>query len=216
MLHVYHRTDCFIEAKGKEDVQEQFNIPYQIICECGKKGDCQHPHSHFLGEFKGQGNHYGRVLGPMFTEQKAFLCKKLKGASTGTVMEKIKQIKHFLNTACYIQTLKGWHKKTHQENPHVFQTLEDNRRFLATFYSEWMWAQVEYMRYIAAKIEAKEALLKHVEFTEDEEEAIRRQIEELDQKLQELEKVWGEEHHYSDEEMEEDLNGFLDQCKPKQ
>lgn len=215
MLHVYHRTDCYNEGQSKENVQEQFTIPHKLICECGTTRDTAHAHAHFLGEFRSQSTHYGRTLGPVFKEPKAFQCKKLKGSSTGTIKEKIRQVKHFLNVACYIQTLRGWHKKTHQENPRVFSTLEDNRKFLAKFYGEWMWAQVDYMRYLMKKIEDKERLLEHGNLTEEQRLDISRQIEEIDGKLQDLEKTWGEEHHYEDDEMEKDLDDFLKLCKEK-
>jgi hypothetical protein len=215
MLHVYHRTDCYSEGKNKENVQEHFIIPHKVICECGTTRDTSHPHAHFVGEFQGQSTHYGRTLGQVFTEPKAFQCKKLKGVSTGTIKEKIRQIKHFLNVACYIQTERGWHKKTLQENPHVFPTLEDNRKFLAKLYGEWMWAQVDYMRYLMKKIEDKERLLEHGNITEEQRLDISRQIEDIDEKLQDLEKTWGEEHHHGDDEMEEDLDKFIKLCKEK-
>lgn len=213
LKHVFHRDDCYTALGSREAVKNEFDIPHNLVCTCGATKDCSNRHRHFMGIFKKKGSHYGRTLNAMFTEKKAFVVKGLKGSSKGAIADRIEQVKHFFHCACYIQTLRGWHKKIEQENEYVFETLEDNKKFLAEFYSEWMWAQVTYMRHLFKKIEGIERVLEHADLSDEVRCKMERQVESLDDKIKALEKVWGEEHHYTDEELSADLNRFLDECK---
>jgi len=214
LLHVFHRTDCFVEGKSTETVQSKFTTKESLACTCGVvAGECPHPHRHFLGSFNGQGTHYSRAMEGIFTEPKAFMARQLHGKTEGTVTERITRIKHFIHTACYIQTKRGWHKKLGHENPNTFETLEDNKRFLAEMYGDWMWAQVSYMRDLMKKMERLENKKIFGTPTKEQEEKINRKIEDMDQRLQDLEARWGEEHHYKDEEIEADLALFIAECK---
>jgi hypothetical protein len=211
LLHVYYRTDCFAENKSAEDVEKNFEIEHDLHCSCGVGKECDHPHTHMLAYWKGVNEtHKYKVLGPCFTENLAYQTKAIGSAET--LEKKIAMIKHFIHTACYIQTLRGWHKKTSQKNPHVFNNLEENKRFLRDMYKEWMWAQVSYMRYLDKEMDK---LHRKIEFAMEEDRITRlkEKLFNMDEKMQDLEKIWGEEHHYTDEEMEKDLDDFINECK---
>ena len=211
MYHLYYRVDCFKPEQNAEGVESHFDVAYNIACSCGVTNDCQHPHTHLLGTWKGVNEvNKHRSLHQYFSEDRAYSCKSI--GPYKTLEDKISSIKHFIHTACYIQTKRGWHKKTAQRNPHVFGDLEENKKFLVSMYKDWMWAQVSYMRYIMKKMDN---LSRMIEFCADQEkkEVLESRLSKLDDKMMELEAVWGEEHHHTDEDMEKDLELFLDSCK---
>jgi len=211
MYHMYYRVDAIKPEASANNIESHFNIAANLACSCGATRDCTHPHTHLLGTWNGihEGNKH-RSLHKYFTEERAYSCKSI--GPYKTLEDKISSIKHFIHTACYIQTKRGWHKKTAQRNPYTFPGIEEKNLFLSEMYREWMWAQVSYMRYTMKKIDQ---LSRALDFCEDIEkcERMRDQIARLDAQMVELEEVWGEEHHYTDEEMEKDLEMFLDHCK---
>ena len=211
MYHMYYRVDCFQPGKTAEDVESHFDITHNLACSCGATRDCTHPHTHLLGTWKGINEaNKSRSFQQYFAEQKAYSCKSI--GPYKTLEDKISSIKHFIHTACYIQTQRGWHKKTAQRNPYVFGDLEQNKKFLLETYKEWMWAQVSYMRYLQKQMDD---LIRKIEFatTEERKAKLRHTLCKLDEKMIDLEKTWGEEHNYTDEEIEADLELFLTECK---
>lgn len=211
MLHVYYRTNCFAENKGPADVEKHFVIPFQLGCSCGATRETCHVHTHILGTWTGvnESNKH-RSLHVNFTDEKAYACKSIGNYSS--LNDKISCIKHFINTACYIQTKRGWHKKTEQRNKNTFASLEENKAFLSEMYREWLWAQVTYMRYLSKKmddIHRKLDFAIEIERTEH----LEHKLLVLDNKQKELERTWGEAHLYSDEEIANDLAKFIEQCK---
>ena len=211
MYHLYYRVDCFKPEHNAQGVESHFDIAYNIACSCGAVKECEHPHTHLLGTWKGVNEvNKHRSLHQYFSEDRAYSCKSI--GAYKTLEDKITSIKHFIHTACYVQTLRGWHKKTEQRNPHVFGNLEENKKFLVSMYKDWMWAQVSYMRYLMKKMDE---VTRKIEYCQDQErkEILESKLNKLDDKMLELEAVWGEEHHYTDEEMEIDLERFLDTCK---
>jgi hypothetical protein len=214
LLHVFHRTDCYAEGKSVDSVNEKFTTKENLACTCGiALKECPHPHRHLLGTFNGTGNHYSRAMTGVFTEKKSFMARKLHGKSDGTLFEKIKQIKHFLHTSCYIQTKRGWHKKLGHENPNTFQNIEEKNVFLAEIYSDWLWAQVTYMRDLTARMERIENKKIFGNPTTEKLEKYQKEIEYMDDRLQSVEARWGEEHRYTDKEIEDDLALFIAECK---
>lgn len=209
IYHGYFRTDCFAEGQNSTAVLDDFELVGNLACECGTTKDCKHSHAHFLG--KSEVSRHKDRLSALFNEKKAYAIKKLNGGE-GSIAEKIERVKHFIHSAAYIQTEHGWHKKISHTNPHTFDTLADNKRFLANLYKNWMWAQVSYMRHIQMRIEKVDQALSHGTLSNEKRANLENRYLQLNETLEELEKKWGEEHHYTDAEMQMDLDGFIDEC----
>ncbi len=209
IYHGYYRTDCFAEGQSSTQVLDEFERVGNLACECGKEKECSHSHAHFLG--LSEKNRHKDRLSTLFKEKQAYAIKKLNGGDA-SIAEKIERVKHFIHSAAYIQTEHGWHKKISHLNPHTFETLADNKRFLANIYKTWMWAQVSYMRHIQERIDKVEQALANGDLTKERRLTMENRYLKLNDTLEELEKVWGEEHHYKDSEMEADLDMFIDAC----
>lgn len=211
MYHMYYRVNCFTPETTVEKIESHFNIAADLVCSCGATRDTAHPHTHLLGTWQGPNEcHKNRSLAQYFSAERAYSCKNI--GSYQTLYDKIACIKHFIHTACYIQTKRGWHKKTEQRNPYTFANIEEKNNFLSELYREWMWAQVSYMRYLQQKMDD---IAEAIEFCQAEETLVKlkEKLSRVDGHMMELEEIWGEEHHYSDQEIQDDLDLFLETCK---
>jgi hypothetical protein len=210
MKHVYFRTDKWVPDKGEEDILTLWNVYHQLKCACGVDKDCSGPHSHFVGTSSGPSYLPGKQMGQYFTERNCWQSHPMTHKDMETFEGKAEAVKHFVHTVCYIQTERGWHTKIGHDNPHTFKHLTDTKLFLAELYGDWMWAQVDYMRYLHKCQNRRQEMLEHIpEHDVSKRKRIQDQLDMVDEKLLELEGKWGEEHLYKDEELMADLNEFI-------
>jgi hypothetical protein len=208
MKHVYFRTDRWAPEKGEEDVLNLWNVYHQLKCACGVAKECSGPHSHFVGNSSGPAYLPTKQMGQYFSEKNCWSSRPMTHRDMETFRGKSEAVKHFVHTVCYIQTERGWHTKLGHDNAHTFKHLSDTKKFLAELYGDWLWAQVDYMRYLYKCQKKRQEMLEHIsDMTKR--KRIQDQIDLTDEKLLELEGKWGEEHHYDDEELMEDLNTFI-------
>jgi hypothetical protein len=209
LKHVYFRTDKFVEGKEEEDVLKMWNIYARLKCSCGHHDECKGPHSHLLGTAVEEKEYLvPRLMKECFNGKRKYTTVAMdKGLDT--FKGKADTVKHFIHTVCYIQTARGWHRKTGHDNPHTFRNLEDCKEFLALTYSDWMWAQVHYIRYLQKEQERRQEQLDKEHMSLDAKQRIKEMMEKVDEKLLRLEARWGEEHHYKDEELMADLDQFI-------
>lgn len=210
--HGYFRTDCWADDKSQEDVLDNFELINDFMCNCGVHKQCAHRHAHFLG--LSTRKRFDRILPGNFTANNAYTMKRLHGGGD-SISERIERMKHFIHASAYIQTERGWHVKEGHRNPDTFATLEDNKRFLANLYNQWAWAQVTFMRDIQKKIDKHHKVLDYADLGEERRLEVEDKCMKLDERLSALEKTWGEEHTYSDDDLERDFDVFLDACRNK-
>jgi hypothetical protein len=210
MKHVYFRTDKWVPDKGEQDILALWNVYHQLKCACGVDKDCAGPHSHFVGASSGPSYLPAKQMGQYFTEKNAWNSRPMTHKDMETFEGKAEAVKHFVHTVCYIQTEKGWHTKLGHDNPYTFKHLTDTKLFLAELYGDWMWAQVDYMRYLHKCQDKRQEMLDHIpESDVSKRKRIQDQMDLVEEKLLELEGRWGEEHHYKDEELMADLDEFI-------
>jgi hypothetical protein len=210
MKHLCFEIEKFAEGKSVADVLALWKPFCEVTAMCGECGETKKPHGHLLGEPAVAPSSINAKMRACFTEDKQYRAPGFKHSDNASFPEKAKAIKHFIDTLCYIQTEFGHHPKTHHTNPHTFKTDFEKKAFLSNLYGPWPWAQVIYIRYLYKKQEIFERQLEHGDnLTEEIKAKIRAKMIGVDERLLKLEKTWGEEHHYTDEELMADLEEFI-------
>jgi len=200
LYHVIYKDD-FKTLEDKLYFQAHWKVVENIHCQCqGSNVMSGKVHTHMLAEYSNReaiATFRKKLSGKMNGRQAAkfipVLPKRLKYGSS----IKINSIVHLMDIILYIQTEEGTHKKY----DHLFNSLQD-----------WKWSQVTYMKYLQYKIECERLKLQNIPNRLIQED-INDRIVNLSDRLRQLENQWGSHEKYTNEELEIDLESWLDFCK---
>ena len=212
-LHVFYRTDVFASETSEAEFLSNFDILENIFCKCGNPSTLtdarktNHPHAHFIGTWiSAYACNKHKIASTLFTVPKAYSAKTM--GKYGSITDTINLVKHFIETVTYIQTEKGWHKKTEHRNPLLLMNLKANQAFQVGIFAQWKWAQIPYMRYLAGQIEIlKLKMLRSTIMSYR--TKYYRQTKELQKRLENLRCEWMLEIYTTDTSLTESFNEWI-------